>query len=563
MKKLLIILCLILIPGLAWGATYYMRADGTAANKAAATGPCSVVANCMSIATHDADTYSADDIIVVCDDGGTYRDQMDIPSSGTSGHPITYQAESGGSPVISGANLVTTWGDEGDNVWSATVTTQPEVVTFDGHYGYRQAVVGSVNSEYDWYWASNVLYVYSTSDPDTAYVSPGIEAANRAFAIVINGKSYITVDGITFSTNNEHAVNVSGNSSYLTFTNCIFENSSNQNFNSDIGGTQSNITIEDCTSRRGGNWGVVLYGQDNWTIRRLTSYRDGIIHSDFSGGVWGGGIVVNGTEAVPENNVIESCEVSYAGIRDDGYKPETTKGKGIWLDTVYATVGNENIIRYNSTHHNASSGLFAEKTHYSLWYYNISYSNDQYGLRVGTDSAFTCENNGFYNNTLYGNDTGIFCYNDLGTNNGAINNIFKNNIAVGNTTRQATFKDGFHNDGTDGSGNVYTYNCFGAESANFIEWAEGVYKSTYDAWETSYGGSTYSVEADPLFADASGGNFQLTAPSPCRNKGISVGLTEDYDGKPVPRGAFPEIGAYEWMAEGSPGQIYIGSFGLF
>jgi len=98
----------------AWGTTYYMRADGTAANATVATGPCGTAANCMTIAVHDAASFSGDDVIKLCDDGGTYRDQMDVPSSGTSEHPITYQAETGDSPVISGANLVipgTNWSE--------------------------------------------------------------------------------------------------------------------------------------------------------------------------------------------------------------------------------------------------------------------------------------------------------------------------------------------------------------------------------------------------------------------------------------------------------------------
>jgi len=309
--------------------------------------------------------------------------------------------------------------------------------------------------------------------------------------------------------------------------------------------TQSDILIEDCISRRSGNYGIVLRNHSNWIIRRTTSYRDAIIAGAISGSIWGCGIMVHETAM---NNLVEYCEVSYSGIRDDGYQPDTVnKGYGIWADTVPATSGNENIFRYNKTHHNTTSGLFAEKTYYSLWYYNLSYSNESYGLRVGTDSADTVENNGFYNNTLYGNDVGVFCYNDAGTDDGAINNTFKNNIAVGNTTRQATFKDGFHNDGTDGSGNVYLNNCLGAESSNFIEWDEGVYKSTYDDWETAYGGTTNSVEADPLFVDAANDNFSLQPTSPCINGGIDVGLTQDYAGNVVPRGSSPDIGAYEFQ----------------
>ena len=54
LKSLLLSLLLVLMlvsPSLA--ATYYMRADGTAANKTAATGPASDSSKCMSVATHN------------------------------------------------------------------------------------------------------------------------------------------------------------------------------------------------------------------------------------------------------------------------------------------------------------------------------------------------------------------------------------------------------------------------------------------------------------------------------------------------------------------------------
>lgn len=118
-----------------WGATYYMRAGGTAANKGAASGPCGTQANTMSIATHDAETFSADDIISLCDDGGVYRDQMDIPSSGSDGSPIIYQAATGDTPIINGADIIETWtavppgntnlvaNPEAINLWNAANTT--------------------------------------------------------------------------------------------------------------------------------------------------------------------------------------------------------------------------------------------------------------------------------------------------------------------------------------------------------------------------------------------------------------------------------------------------------
>jgi len=124
-------------------------------------------------------------------------------------------------------------------------------------------------------------------------------------------------------------------------------------------------------------------------------------------------------------------------------------------------------------------------------------------------------------------------------------NIIKNNICFDAVTRELWAIWGGENpgDATGGSGNIYEYNCFGTEATNFIEWGDETYKSTYDAWETAYGGSTYSAEADPLFTDAGSDDFHLHSNSPCINAGVDVGLTQDYSGNQV--GTIPDIGAYE------------------
>lgn len=67
---------------------------------------------------------------------------------------------------------VTGWTEEGTaNVWEAALTTEPSYVNFDGIEGEEQTSVAACNAERYWYWESDVLYVYSTSDPDDAYTS--------------------------------------------------------------------------------------------------------------------------------------------------------------------------------------------------------------------------------------------------------------------------------------------------------------------------------------------------------------------------------------------------------
>ena len=430
------------------------------------------------------------------------------------------------------------------NLWQATHTTDPKVVLFDDHYGYIQTTLGGVNSEYDWYWDSNVLYVYSTEDPDTAYTSPGIEAGVRERCLYIDGKSYISFDGIDFTTTTLYVIHLAGTQSNNTFIDCTFSNGYLYNFVPQAADPVTNITITDCISSRSGSSGIVATNKTGWTISGTTSTRDGIISSDITSDIFGAGIKFYGTDTA--DNTIESCTVELCGVRDDGYKPDSgTKGFGIWLDTVTASSGHEVIVRYNKVSGGSGAGLFCEKTEYTKWYYNISSDNDAQGLRVDADEdGPAVQENEFCNNVFRGNDIGI--QSDGGWAEEAncnLNNTFKNNITVDNTTREFVAKRGGENDGTMGSGNIYTYNCLGAEAENFIEWGKNTYKSTYDDWETAYGETTNSVESDPLMTDPANGDFTLNPHSPCINAGTDVSLTEDYLGIKIRHA--PDIGAYE------------------
>ncbi len=78
---------------------------------------------------------------------------------------------------------------------------------------------------------------------------------------------------------------------------------------------------------------------------------------------------------------------------------------------------------------------------------------------------------------------------------------------------------------------------FARTAATFTEW------KSYHADE----GDTVdnnSILDDPDFLSP-GSNFKLLAGSPAIDAGVDVGLTEDFEGNPVPQGPAPDIGAYE------------------
>ena len=79
----------------------------------------------------------------------------------------------------------------------------------------------------------------------------------------------------------------------------------------------------------------------------------------------------------------------------------------------------------------------------------------------------------------------------------------------------------------------------------------GASAMTWTTWQTHYDG-TGSLTGDPLFVNGGGSfalatDFQIPTGSPAKDAGVSVGLTSDYFGNPVPSGSAPDIGAMEFQ----------------
>lgn len=462
-------------------AIYHMRADGTAPNKAAATGPADNPAACMSIATHNNQTFTPGDEIRLYDTGGPYQSMLIPPSSGASGDPLAYRGM--GAPKLDGGNA------------------RAYCVRLDGKA---------------WVELENLDVFGATSHGMRLW--DGTQLKVLSCVTHHNGEAGLTIRGLSAASPAES---------------CL---------------------VEDTTAHHNGDVGMVYTRHNhNAAFRRCTGYQNGLNPAaQFSGNIKavGGNTLIWGI-------VMEHCESYLAGVDDDGnYVAHSTGGKGLWLDTVVDNGGaNPCIMRYNHSHDEGRDGLFLENSTGALMYYNTTHGNRRYGMRLTcSDSNYIVQNSALYNNVSYGNgDSGIFVagwynFNQFDT---IKNNRVHNNISAGNSNEAMQVMNGADNANTPGegrgSGNVYSHNCFGPEEANFIEWNSGFHYATYDAWETAYQ-PTNSVEADPLFTDAAGGDFTLQDGSPCLGAGLDVGLTQDFAGNPV--SAPPDVGAHQLSSGG-------------
>lgn len=277
-------------------ADYTMRADGTAANKAAALdGDPAVQAECMSVATHNAETFSAGDAIQLADTGGIYRAKVIVPSSGSVGSPITYEEYSGDAPLLYGSTELTSaalkWTASGSGVneyycelagSGDPSLDEPDLVVFhdadpanvvqlvDGTLG----ALADHESGYGDNDALGFLTVYvrdDTGDPDVSGVT--IEASQRG-CFLVSSKNYVTVDGLTF----KYGIDPEGGlrsdgCSYLIVQNC----EAYWNNGHGIGIKNANSTIDSCTAGYNGGHNLLAGGNEGSHATGMT-IKNSIAH---------------------------------------------------------------------------------------------------------------------------------------------------------------------------------------------------------------------------------------------------------------------------------------------
>lgn len=547
MRKILLMFVIMAWPISAWaGVTYYVsNANPVGSDSNSGSSPSSPW---MTIAKVNESTFQPGDQILF-NRGCTWREELTITSSGTSGNPITFGAYGTGSnPLISGADLIAGWTADGQaNVWNATVTTKPNVVIFSTTLGTSVATKSALIGNNQWFWASNTLSIYSTSNPGLAYTSPGVQASSRAHAIVsspnVNYLNIINIDIQASNDPNDGALSfqiTSGGINYgLVVNNIVSQWSAGDGILFSAYPDVAQLvdsSISNCAVSFTGRMGINLY-QTN-----ASEGRENIIQNNEIIG-WGiEGINARGNYSIIQNNYLhDGGQVTIPGGGIHIYSGSSAEGTGSF-----------NIVRYNFVSHSLGSGTDGYGIAVDQWcnnnqiYYNIvSYTDGPgiYGYDAGTLSIL---NNSVYspcvntsgNNALEGGIRLTGSGNHLSTGARIENNI----CVVLNPKAYAIYVDS----DTYPTPHVITNNLwYGPSGGNWYFWNTTGGNSLV-AWESICGGHDFN--ATPLFTNGSGGfslptDFILQSGSPAIGAGTNLGLTRDYAGNPV--SATPDIGAYQ------------------
>jgi len=267
------------------------------------------------------------------------------------------------------------------NYYYATgYTSDPHVVIKDGTILKRVLSKGACDAV-DEHWYDSVndrVYIYFDPSGNT------MEIGTRDYGIDVNGKDYITIDGLYFTGGTTGGIRIENNS-----TNCTIQNSEFKNnwvgISAGTGTTNTTISTNTMSYHHGAGMAMGASGATGFQVDNNTvSYIGYGAHDQASGDVASG--IGGNFIGIVENNEIHHVGAGQVG---NGYD------HGIYITS---TASNGAILRYNKIYNcNNGYGIITKGTSTEI-YYNLVYENS---LGIGCDGStgYKVNNNVVYNNS--------------------------------------------------------------------------------------------------------------------------------------------------------------------
>jgi parallel beta-helix repeat protein len=591
----LALVCLILLQVVAAAATYYVDAtngsntdDGLSPQT-----PWKTVSKVNSMSFNPGDS-------ILFKRGDMWRETLQVPSSGVTGPPITFGAYGPGEkPIITANDIVSNegWSEVSPNVYSKPYVGENINQLFENSIKLkRTASAAEVDSPGEWFWGNNTLTIYGNPEGKV------LEASVRWWAFRAVDKDYIILENLDFSgsKNSWHGGVYFTSCNNPIVRNCIVRDmyaggielygcKSGQVYNNTLYEISRNYPTPraaDDSSIKIGNWGDAASSGSNSIVYNNTVYnsRIGISFQEQNGGAAYSNHVYN----------LDNCAFT-AQTRVSNIEIHDNLVHDVYLYALTGKNAPPGVYTFgNAIQIGGATGYIVENISiYRNHVYNVHQAKnwdgvgiDGAGIEIDIDSI-NCK---AYQNIIHGTGGDGICFYEVAGNNEAHNNIiwdvgkddnpnFKwaiivhssgfhqikiyNNVLfsdvggidVGGYTTNVLIKNNIiHVNPSNytiriqaGSHAESNYNLFYTGSIGKFQW-NGTDYNNFDAWKINSGQDMNSFADDPLFVDIHTYDFHLTADSPCIDAGTDVGITQDFEGNPVPSGVAPDIGAYEYVS---------------
>lgn len=430
------------------------------------------------------------------------------------------------------------------NVWQTSVTTQPNIVIFGGNTVGTYSSTIPIAGDLTWSWASNVLSVYSVTNPSTRFGT--IEAGSRNAAIDIGGDSYLTFDGLSLQKSNNSITGglvIAGGGTGAAHI--IFKNGESA-YNAGAGVSVQNsagaANLISYNSLHDNSWGVETYQYNGASAGSETVIDHNTIYNTN---------YISALNTFPEaihlygNYLIAQYNTLYSNgnVLGDSLGMHIYNGHG----EVY---GQHNILRFNSVTGQVSdtldgSGFEEENASNNDIYGNTFYGN--YGLCMDVLESSATR---LLNNTCYGNrlNAGYAGSNKAEISLTGATYSSTTNITVENNAVYATQPSTYAiwvDSATAGNALTISNNVlYDSGQANWYDWG-GTAGSILATWNALSGVGT-DVNSDPKYSNPGSALFTLQPSSPARNAGLIISGIGQQVAELV-----PDIGAYEY----APGKL--------
>ena len=575
------------------GATdYYVSTTGSNSNAGTS------LANPFLTIQQAANVAQAGDTVYVC--GGTYRETVTMPRSGTANAPITFQPYSGQQVTITGLNVVNSgWTNDGGSIYSSSVGNVTQVFV----NGQMMTEARSSNTPY----VNPLVRTYSTVDSASAsgdgttmtitsgaLGSPANGSLNGARMAIISGTeqsvmyspmvlnqtgNVLTTDWNAADWGTSSAViPTAGNRYYLYGSLTLLDTAKEWYCNNSTGrlsliapgnANPNGLTVEVRQRQLGLDLGSQSYINVNGFRLQAANIQVGGNHnainncqilyptafSDAAGYSTTNGVLIGG-----QYNTLSHCEVAYS-----------------WGDGVTLTGGN-NTVSNNIIHDvdwsandssfvntaNAANNTITQNTMYNAGRSGIRYNgaatNEQITHNdVSRFGVLTQDLGGTY--TFGGTNTGtVVAYNRIHdcSSSGYNTGIYLDNYSSGTTAHHNLIYNvnaGITTNGPASNENVYNNTLWGVAGAMSASTANGALSNinTYNNlsnngnWAGTSVGSNLTMTADP-FVNAAAGDYTLRSGTQPIDAGTVIpGITDGYVGSAPDVGAF-EYGAAAWTA---------------
>lgn len=561
MRKVLFIICLLLIPVSAFSATYYV------AQTAGGTGTGASYENRMSVASHNAATFSGDDVIYLCD---TITSQVDAPSNGTSGHVITYRGDDAGHEALLQPSSMSV------STGAAISLTSRSYITL-----YNETTQAVIDGQ------------ITSGTVDTLFA----DGHDNHDLIDMTGASNITIDNWEFKRG--YKVTWSTGASDITFTRCKFDLNrmgglyfSGDSSNITIGGSSGNANLFDRNVYKT-DYGTNKIGADIYLYQLagfVVSYN--YLHGTIGGGNADGWSMIGMAIYGANDGVIEYNTIGYYGaknfrgaIHNKGLSSTYTNhdiiirfndiySMPLDVDWVYAGTGNAIVLTRDTYNYR----IYGNRIHEVLGGIGMDINGESsvpdgannihiQDIYIWANSFSNIKKSVFSTSDGYSANTDD--YDDIWFVNNSVN--FSTNATVAATSLtgplSSNFNYGDSTNGTDDTGsnphihiknNIFQESLYGQaikySVGPFVEgddgnWLDLDYNLHFDSafpggYKISWGGTVYDFDSgslpaaweansptpgNPLFTDVSTGDLTLGAGSPAINAGVDLSATSIAD----------------------------------